>query len=220
MDNLNGLPRLLNVRRAAELVGVKPCTTSGKKRLRGRLGFIKIGARIFLHRAIAQRIYRKTKGYSMRVCDPTAQSRVKSGITGSANVLAARAPKMRGTAAGTIKEADRLAEQVLAQQIFKRRAIALASWVIENDRNSRRHQPRQSLNPDCTSHLLVRACAKATQRFHGMEWPCILAGILGTQSARRGHYAQGTKAVPQFPGKKEYKHWRHRQNSGGRKSRA
>jgi hypothetical protein len=120
MDNLNGLPRLLNVRRAAELVGVKPCTIR-QERLRGRLGFIKIGARIFYTEELLKE-YIENQKVTAGACDPTAQSRVKSGIIGSANDLAARAPKMRGTAPGTIKEADRLAEQVLAQQIFKRRA--------------------------------------------------------------------------------------------------
>ena len=120
MDNPNGLPRLLNVRRAAELIGVKPCTIR-QERLRGRLGFIKIGARIFYTEELLKEYIEKQK-VTACACDPTAQSRVKSGITGSANDLAARAPKMRGTAPGTIKEADRLAEQVLAQRIFKRRA--------------------------------------------------------------------------------------------------
>jgi len=120
MDNPNGLPRLLNVHRAAELVGVKPCTIR-QERLRGRLGFIKIGARIFYTEELLKEYIEQQK-VTACACDPTAQSRVKSGITGSAKDPAARAPKMRGTAPGTIKEADRLAEQVLAQRIFKRRA--------------------------------------------------------------------------------------------------
>jgi len=120
MDNPNGLPRLLDVRLAAELMGVKPCTIR-QERLRGRLGFIKIGARIFYTEELLKEYLEKQK---VMACerDPTAQSPVKSGIIGSANGRVARAAKMHGTAPGTIKEADRLAEQALAQQIFKRRA--------------------------------------------------------------------------------------------------
>ena len=120
MDNLNGLPRLLNVRRAAELVGVKPCTIR-QERLRGRLGFIKIGARIFYTEQLLKEYIEKQK-VTACACDPTAQSRVKSGITGSANDLAARAPKMRGAEPSTTSVADRPAVSALAQQIFKRPA--------------------------------------------------------------------------------------------------
>ena len=120
MGDCNCLPKLLDVRRAAELIGVKPCTIR-QERLRGRLGFIKIGARIFYTEELIKEYLDKQK---VAACesDPTAQSPAKSEITGSAKDLAAKAPKMRGTAPGTIKEADRLAEQALAQRIFKRRA--------------------------------------------------------------------------------------------------
>ena len=43
------LPELLTVRQAAELLHIKPCTVRNE-RLRGKLGFIKIGAKFFYTR--------------------------------------------------------------------------------------------------------------------------------------------------------------------------
>jgi hypothetical protein len=120
MGDYNCLPKLLDVRRAAEMIGVKPCTIR-QERLRGRLGYIKIGARIFYTEELIQE-YLDNQKVTACVSEPAAQSPAKSAITGSAKDLAAKASRMRGTAPGTTKGADRLAEQALAQQIFKRRA--------------------------------------------------------------------------------------------------
>lgn len=120
MDNANCLPKLLDVRRAAELIGVKPCTIR-RERLRGHLGFIKIGARIFYTEKLIKEYLEKQK---VPACasGPEFQSQGKLEITGSASIQAAKARTMRGTEHGTTKEAARLAEQALAQQIFRRRA--------------------------------------------------------------------------------------------------
>ena len=120
MSDPNDLPKLLNVHRAAELLGVKPCTIR-RERLRGHLGFIKIGARIFYTEELIKE-YLDNHKIAACASAPELQSQAKLEITGSANVQAAMAPMMHGTAHGMIKEADRHAESALAQQIFKRRA--------------------------------------------------------------------------------------------------
>jgi len=120
MSDLNDLPKLLDVHRAAALLGLKPCTIR-RERLRGHLGFIKIGARIFYTEELIKEYLEKQK---IPACAsaPELENQAKLEITGSANVQAAMAPTMHGTAHGMIKEADRHAESALAQQIFKRRA--------------------------------------------------------------------------------------------------
>lgn len=120
MQDQPSLPKLLNVRQAAELMSVKPCTVR-QERVRGRLGFIQIGARIFYtHELIGD--YLERQKVAACAYDPRNQGPDKLETTGSANGLVGKDYKMHGIEPGTIKGLDKRAESALAQQIFKRRA--------------------------------------------------------------------------------------------------
>src|SRR5437764_185391 len=101
-----GIPALLDENQAAEILRVKPCTVRNE-RVRGKLGFTKVGKRIFY---TAEQLTRYLQIQSVEACvSETAipsQSPARSVPTGSARSPAAMAPPMRGAARGTITESD------------------------------------------------------------------------------------------------------------------
>ena len=120
MQDPRSLLKLLNGCQVAELMGVKPCTVR-QERIRGKLGFIKIGARILYTEEIIREYFEKQR---VAACayDPKCPDPDRSEITGLASDGGDRAQTMRGIAPGTTSGLDKQAESALAQQIFKRRA--------------------------------------------------------------------------------------------------
>src|SRR5487761_392381 len=115
------LPRLLNEREAAILLRVKPATVRAE-RIRGKIGYTRIGARIFYtHQQIVAYVERQ----AVSACASDVSSTlVKSETIGSAESLAATAPTTPGAAHGTMSALDRHAVSALARQTFRRQASA------------------------------------------------------------------------------------------------
>src|SRR6185437_1543962 len=114
---------LLNDREAAELLRVKPCTVRNE-RIRGKLAFVQIGARIFY---TADQIAQYLERQKVSACESVrpSPSPDKSEPTGSARSRYAPPMTMSGAALGTTAGLDRHAVSALAQQIFKRPASNL-----------------------------------------------------------------------------------------------
>src|SRR5581483_11444843 len=114
----NVLPRLLDEREAAALLRVKRATVRGE-RIRRRLGYIRVGVRIFYTlELIAEYLERQ----SVQACASDGQSDPdRSAPTGSAGSPAAMGATMPGAAPGTTFARDRHAVSALARQTFARR---------------------------------------------------------------------------------------------------
>src|SRR6185437_6588126 len=109
---------LLNDREAAKLLRVKPCTVRNE-RIRGKLAFVQIGARIFY---TADQIAEYLERQKVSACESVrpSPSPVRSEPTGSARSRDAKPKTTPGAALGTTAALDRHAVSALAQQIFKR----------------------------------------------------------------------------------------------------
>jgi Helix-turn-helix domain len=115
------LPQLFDEREVANLLRVKQATVRGE-RIRGRLGYTRIGTRIFY---TYQQIMRYLERQSVQACaNNTTNAWDKSATTGSARSRGETARTRRGAGPGTTSERDRHAVSALAQQIFRRRASA------------------------------------------------------------------------------------------------
>lgn len=112
------LPDLLSVRQAAEILHVKPCTVRNE-RLRGKLGFVKIGMRIFYTR---RNIVDYLERQQVTPCaeNQTEPDSVSSGTIGSARIQPAPRRPTHGAEHGTIPEASKRAARALVQQIFSK----------------------------------------------------------------------------------------------------
>ena len=119
MDGASGLPKLLDVHRAAELMSVKPCTVR-QERVRGRLGFIRIGARIFYTEELI-REYLERQRVPACAFGPEPQNQDKLATTGSANGQTEAGQTMPGIEPGTTKEAAKRAALASARRTFTRR---------------------------------------------------------------------------------------------------
>ena len=110
---------LLNDREAARVLRVKPCTVRNE-RLRGKLGYIRVGGRIFYTR---EQITEYLDQQRVAACVDISkiQDQGRSVPTGPAGSRAGTARPIRGAEPGTIAEDDRRAESDLARQIFNRR---------------------------------------------------------------------------------------------------
>jgi hypothetical protein len=112
------IPQLLDEREAAQLLRVKPCTVRNE-RVRGKLGFTPVGARIFYS---IDQINEYLETQKVTACANVSQNRAKSGITGSPKNLTAKGKTMRGAAHGTMQNLDRSVVSALARQTFMRQA--------------------------------------------------------------------------------------------------
>jgi hypothetical protein len=113
------LPTLLSEHEAAVHLRVKAATVRAE-RIRGRLAFTCVGARIFYtHEQIAEYLERQ----SVPACaDNATNASDKSAPIGSARSLAEARPMMRGAAPGTMTGPAKHAVSALAQQTFRRQA--------------------------------------------------------------------------------------------------
>jgi len=112
-------PSLLDEREAAKVLRVKPATVRAE-RMRGNLGYTKIGPRIFYtHQQIADYLQRQT--VPACVSNPS-NALAKSEATGSAKSRDKTVQTEAGAGPGMTNERDKHAVSALAQQIFKRRA--------------------------------------------------------------------------------------------------
>ena len=110
-----GIPQLLTEREAAQLLRVKSPTIRAE-RIRGTLGFVRIGGRIFYTpRQLTEYLERQTVP-AYRI-NETAQ--VRSEATGSARSRDETAPTNTTAAPGTTSAHARRAVSALARQIFR-----------------------------------------------------------------------------------------------------
>ena len=116
---------LLTEQEVAARLRVKSATIRAE-RLRGKLGYTRVGARIFYTpEQIAEQIAEYLERQSVPACadNPTSTS-AKSAAIGSARSRDETAPRTRGAAPGTTTAHDRLAVSALAQQTFRRQPSA------------------------------------------------------------------------------------------------
>lgn len=116
----NELPDLLDERRVADLLHVRPCTVRNERQ-RGKLGFIHIGARIFYTTALIAE-YLQRQEVTACAGNPEGKRRAKLVTIGSPKTPIARERATLGVEPGTIDQAVRHAVLALAQQTFRRRA--------------------------------------------------------------------------------------------------
>jgi hypothetical protein len=121
---------LLDVRQAAVLLHVRPCTVRNE-RIRGKLGYFRVGAKIFYAQSqIAE--YLESQRVTACVVVQENPSPARSATFGSAKIATVPEPKTLGAAPGTIDQAARLAVLALAQQTFTRQASSsrTGSWKM------------------------------------------------------------------------------------------
>ena len=116
----NDLPQLLTEHEAAAVLRVKSSTVRAE-RLRSKLGFVRIGARIFYTpEQLAEYLERQT----VPACASNeTTTQVRSENTGSASIQSEAASATPGAAHGTTAVLDRHVVSALAHQTFKRRSL-------------------------------------------------------------------------------------------------
>src|SRR6185312_1719497 len=111
---------LLDERETARILRVSPSTVRNERQ-RGRLGFTKIGGRIFYTRTqIGDYLQRHT--VDPCVSDPQKNVLDRLGITGSARSRDETGLPIPGAGLGSIRGLDKRLVSALAQQIFARPA--------------------------------------------------------------------------------------------------
>lgn len=118
-----GFAALLDENEAAAILRVKPCTVRNE-RVRGKLGFTKIGKRVF-YTAEQLHSYLQTQSVQPCVGAIPPPSPAKSVTIGSPKIPIALERATRGAELGTIDQAARHAVLALAQQTFRRQASSL-----------------------------------------------------------------------------------------------
>ena len=114
-------PDLLDERETAKILRVTPATVRAE-RIRRRLGYTKIGARIFYTR---QQIAEYLKRQAVPACESYPSTiPAKSEYIGSAKSREVIERMDRGAGPGMTSERDRRAVSALAQQTFKKRVSA------------------------------------------------------------------------------------------------
>ena len=129
------IAELLNEREAAILLRVKSATIRAE-RIRGRIAYTRIGARIFYtHQQISDYLERQ----SVPACaNNVSNVQVKSGATGSVKSPVETLPKTHGAELGTTQSLDRQLVSVLARQTFTRQASGSQPGSLQtNDREKR-----------------------------------------------------------------------------------
>jgi hypothetical protein len=109
------LPELLTEREAAVRLRVKPSTVRAE-RVRGKLGFVRIGARIFY---MSEQLSEYLKQQTIQPCPSSKIAQVKSEATGSAENRDETASKGPGAAPGMTSAPARRAVSALARQTFR-----------------------------------------------------------------------------------------------------
>lgn len=116
----NSTEMLLDERETARILRVSPSTVRNERQ-RGRIGFTKIGSRIFYTRTqIGDYLQRHT--VDPCVSDPQKSGLDRLGITGSARSQDGPALPIPGAGLGSIRGLDKRLVSALAQQIFTRPA--------------------------------------------------------------------------------------------------
>jgi hypothetical protein len=145
MANWNGdkekpgsVPELLNEREAAMILRVKAATVRAE-RIRGKIAYTRIGARIFY---TLQQVSDYLERQSVPACASNESNvQVKSGATGSVKSQAETALKKRGAAPGMTHGLDRHLVSALARQIFARQASSSPHGLSQT---SDRGKPRRT----------------------------------------------------------------------------
>ncbi|HWD29234.1 MAG TPA: helix-turn-helix domain-containing protein [Rhizomicrobium sp.] len=141
-DSENRMSKLINSREAAALLRIKPCTVRNE-RIRGKLGFVKIGARIYhSEEQLAEYLERQT--VDACVTAQTSQSLDKLEATGSAKKPDGMARMTHGVGLGTRTGLDRPAVSALAQQIFKRPVSSLRPGSSNTTKPAVKHDKTKS----------------------------------------------------------------------------
>lgn len=105
---------LLDGREVATLLRVKPCTVRNE-RGRGKIGFVRVGARIFYTLEQVQEYYERQK---VKPCASQNLNWDKLEITGSVRNRGENAKSILGAELGTTSNLDRRVVSALAQQTF------------------------------------------------------------------------------------------------------
>jgi excisionase family DNA binding protein len=113
-------PKLLSTQEAAVLLRIKPCTVRNE-RIRGKLGFVKFGARIY-HSMEQINEYLERQTVHACVSAQVDQNRDRSETIGSVRSPDEMVETTHGVGLGTTAELGRRAVSALAQEIFKRPA--------------------------------------------------------------------------------------------------
>jgi hypothetical protein len=114
------IPELLDEREAAHLLRVKPCTVRNE-RVRGKLGFTPVGARIFYS---VEQINEYLEKQKVAACTNENRSRAKWENSGSAKSRGETVRGTRGAGRGTTTALDRHAVSALARQTFSARVLS------------------------------------------------------------------------------------------------
>jgi hypothetical protein len=113
------LPQLLTEREAAAALRVKPPTVRAE-RVRGKLGFVRIGARIFY---TPEQLSQYLERQAVLACASNeTNTQARSASIGSAKSPTETAPMTPGAAPGTTTALDKRVVSALAHQTFKRRS--------------------------------------------------------------------------------------------------
>src|ERR1041384_2568136 len=138
MDHGNGLPRLMTEQEVAVLLRVKASTVRAE-RIRGKLGFVRIGARIFY---TSDQLDKYLEQQTIPACQGNQTDLARSEVTGSARSLDGTAPTSPGAAPGTTSAHARRAVSALARQTFRPQRSSSQSGSWRMSASTARHQTK------------------------------------------------------------------------------